>query len=308
MTEQAVPLLLAEDEPTQRLLLARFLERSGYRVATAENGLDAFERISTGNYPILISDWDMPEMDGVALCRKVRESRLDGYVYILLLTGHGPAANVVEGLKAGADDYIRKPADQSELLARLSAGKRIIRLEQSLREANAQIALLSVTDGLTGSFNRRYFNPHFQAAVAHARRYSRPLSVLMADIDHFKNVNDQHGHVVGDEVIRRFADVLRASIRSSSDWCARYGGEEFAVVLPETPREGGLRVAEKIRCSFGELSFDAGGRSFNATASFGVGAFEPRADDGIPVTAESLIEEADAALYRSKRGGRNRVS
>ena len=196
-------------------------------------------KILEGQYQILLTDWDMPGMDGPTLCKRVREANLSTYVYILLLTGHLTTDDVVVGLGAGADDYVKKPANQAELLARLSAGSRIVTLEQSLREANEKIQLLSVTDSLAGTFNRRYLNDQLLKEVERARRYGHSLAAIMADLDRFKRINDERGHQTGDEVLRRFADLAKKLIRPS-DWIARYGGEEFVIVLPETDAAGAV--------------------------------------------------------------------
>jgi two-component system cell cycle response regulator len=300
-------LLLVEDEPTQLLLTQRMLRRGGYEVETASDGATALTKLATGRFQFLVTDWEMPGMDGPTLCRKVRATRLPGYLYILLLTGQIATRSVVIGLEAGADDYVRKPADEAELLARLAAGKRIVQLEQSLRDANAQIQRLSITDPLVGTFNRRYLNEQLMQEVEQARRQPHALSAILADLDFFKSINDRHGHQVGDEVLRHFVSVARSAIREHGDWVARYGGEEFVVVLPDTDLAQALSVAEKIRaqCAGGAVPTDTGTLEF--TASFGVATLAPGA--GHPSTAaEELLRHADAALYRSKREGRNRVT
>lgn len=308
MTAQEVKfnLLLVEDEPTQRMMLERQLTRAGYMVQTAENGEEALNKILQGQFQILLTDWDMPGMDGPTLCKRVREANLSTYVYILLLTGHLTTDDVVAGLGAGADDYVRKPANQSELLARLSAGSRIVRLEQSLREANQKIKLLSITDSLAGTFNRRYLNDQILSEVDRARRYGRPLAAIMADIDRFKRINDERGHATGDEVLKQFADLMKSVIRPS-DWVARYGGEEFVIVLPETDSRGAGTCAEKIRmlCASGPMAVSTG--PLEVTASFGVASLS-LATQSVEAAAAGMLKEADAALYTSKHEGRNRVT
>jgi len=309
--EAPLKLLLVEDEPTQLLLLQRLLRRAGYTVETADDGETALAKISSGGFQMLVTDWDMPGMDGVTLCRRVRAARLKGYLYVLLLTGHGSTESLVEGLEAGADDYIRKPPNEAELLARLTAGRRIVRLEQSLREANAKIQLLSITDPLVGTYNRRYLNEQLVHEVERARRYGRPLAAVMADLDFFKLVNDRHGHQVGDEVLRGFVDLAKSSIRQASDWMARYGGEEFVVVLLETDLAGAAVTAEKIRCACAATPIRTAAGDVNVTASFGVAELDLNAapaGGSISAAAEALLREADAALYRSKYDGRNRVT
>jgi two-component system cell cycle response regulator len=299
-------LLLVEDEPTQRMMLERQLTRAGYVVDTAEDGEAALAKILEGQYQILLTDWEMPGMDGPTLCKRVREANLTTYLYILLLTGHLTTDDVVAGLGAGADDYVRKPANQSELLARLSAGSRIVRLEQSLREANEKIQLLSITDSLAGTFNRRYLNDQLISEVERARRYGRPLAAIMADLDRFKRINDERGHASGDEVLRRFADLAKSVIRPS-DWIARYGGEEFVIVMPETDASGAAIAAEKIRaqCACAPMPLATG--ALEVTASFGVAALSAL-PQSVESAAAGLLREADAALYTSKHEGRNRVT
>jgi diguanylate cyclase (GGDEF)-like protein len=303
----ALQLLLVEDEPTQLLLTQRMLRRGGYEVETASDGATALAKLATGRFQFLVTDWEMPGMDGPTLCRKVRATRLPGYLYILLLTGQIATHSVVIGLEAGADDYVRKPADEAELLARLAAGKRIVQLEQSLRDANAQIQRLSITDPLVGTYNRRYLNEQLMQEVEQARCQPHALSAILADLDFFKSINDQHGHQIGDDVLRHFVSLARGAIRENRDWVARYGGEEFVVVLPDTDLAAAVNVAEKIRalCAGSVIATDTTALQF--TASFGVAALAP--DSGPSgAAAETLLRHADAALYRSKREGRNRVT
>ncbi len=307
MSTGPLHLLLVEDEPTQMLLTQRMLRRGGYEVETAADGATALEKLATGRFQFLVTDWEMPGMDGPTLCRKVRATRLPGYLYILLLTGQSSTRSAVIGLDAGADDYVRKPADEAELLARLAAGRRIVQLEQSLRDANAQIQRLSIIDPLVGTYNRRYLNEQLMQEVELARRESLALSAILADLDHFKSINDQHGHQVGDAVLMHFVSVARGAIRADLDWVARYGGEEFVVVLPDTDLPAAVKVAEKIRglCDNGAVPTASGELKF--TVSFGVAALEAGTGPN-GAAAEELLRHADAALYRSKRAGRNRVT
>jgi diguanylate cyclase (GGDEF)-like protein len=296
---QPLRLLLVEDEPIQRRVLQRQLRNAGYLVETAQNGDEALAKILADPCSILLTDWDMPGMDGATLCRRVREANLSGYLYILLLTGHDSAADIVVGLEAGADDYIRKPANEAELLARLKAGRRIVELTR-------QVQLLSVTDSLVGTYNRRYLTDQLGLEIERARRYGRPLAVLIADLDHFKRINDDHGHLTGDEVLQGFAECVRTSIRQN-DWIARYGGEEFVVVLPDTNLAAAVATAEKIRLRCASAQMETTKGALVVTASFGVAALEC-----LPVTetatVATLLHRADVALYRSKNAGRNRVT
>ncbi len=300
----SVRLLLVEDEPTQRMILCQRLTRAGYLVETADNGDEALERILRSDIQILITDWEMPGIDGVTLCRRAREASLAGYLYILLLTHHGSTADIVAGLEAGADDYLRKPADEAELLARLNAGGRILKLERSLREAQGQLRRMATTDPMLGVFNRRYLMDELPKEVERARRYQRPLSIIMADLDHFKHINDSQGHAAGDAVLIRFAQTSVACLRGS-DWLARAGGEEFIVVLPETPLEGALLTAEKIRTACESMAVDGAAASIRVTASLGVASLSDSSEVTEAVTR--LLQRADRALYDAKHAGRNRV-
>lgn len=299
-------ILLVEDEPTTRLMTARQLKRAGYEVEVVANGVEALARLKTRFFPLLLTDWEMPEMDGVALCRAVRQADLEGYVYTILLTARDAKAHIIEGLEAGADDYLTKPVDDNELIARLNTGRRILRLEQSLRAANRSNQLLSITDALTGAFNRRYLMEQLPKEIERARRYGRPLSAVLCDLDHFKKVNDTHGHQAGDDVLKGFAHLLIDSTRRDLDWVTRYGGEEFLVVLPETRVEEAMRFAEKIRASLESHPFASTAGLLGTTASFGVAGYDAvdkQEDAGI----DDLIAYADLCLYRSKETGRNRV-
>ncbi|HTC44269.1 MAG TPA: diguanylate cyclase [Steroidobacteraceae bacterium] len=300
-------LLLVEDEPTQLLLTQRMLRQGGYEVETASDGATALAKLATGRFQLLVTDWEMPGMDGPTLCRKVRATRLPGYLYILLLTGQIATRSVVIGLEAGADDYVRKPADEAELLARLAAGRRIVQLEQSLRDANAQIKRLSVTDPLVSAFNRRYLNEQLLQEVDLARRRQQPLSVILADLDYFKSINDQYGHQIGDEVLIHFVAQASGVLRDEIDWVARFGGEEFVVVLPGIGLAAAVTVAEQIRarCANAVIATEAGDLKF--TASFGVATLSATRGSNA-AAATMLLREADAALYRSKREGRNRIT
>jgi len=257
-------------------------------------------------FHILLTDWEMPGMDGAALCRRVREAELPGYLYILLLTGHGSSDHVVDALGSGADNFIRKPVDPAELLAHVNAGWRIVQLERSLRMANEQIRRLTVTDSLVGTFNRRHLDDELVNEVERARRYGHCLSAVMADLDRFKDINDRYGHSVGDEVLREFVCRARLLIRQGSDWIARFGGEEFVIVLPETPLSGATATAEKIRAILQATPIATSAGPLKISASFGVAALTP-SSDSTTLSSAALLRRADEALYRSKLAGRNRV-
>jgi diguanylate cyclase (GGDEF)-like protein len=306
ITVEASPvILLAEDDPVTRMLMTRFLKKAGYEVDAVANGSEALDKMTTRYYPILVTDWEMPEMDGIGLCKAVRNMQLDGYVYALLLTARDSKEHIIAGLEAGADDYLVKPIHEAELVARLNAGRRILNLEHSLRVANQRNRILSITDALTGAYNRRYLMEQLPRELERCRRYAYPLSVLMCDIDHFKQINDVRGHAAGDDVLQQFAARAQKSIRTNSDWVARYGGEEFLIVLPETPYTGAMHVAEKIRRLIATTPFPTRTGDAPVTVSVGVASTGPSGPD-IMLKTEALIRCADECLYRSKQDGRDR--
>lgn len=302
-----VAILLVEDEPTTRAMMTRQLTRAGYEVKAVKNGAEALAVLKDQFFAMMLTDWDMPEMDGVTLCKAVREMPLEGYVYTILLTARGGKAHVIEGLAAGADDYLIKPPDDSELRARLNTGRRILKLEQSLRAANSRIHLLSVTDPLTGTYNRRYLMERLPQEIERARRYVRPLSIVLCDADHFKQVNDTHGHLAGDEVLRGFATLLMQFSRADVDWVVRYGGEEFIIVLPETAHSDAMAFADKMCTAIEAHTFKSATGTLAVTASFGVASLDS-APPGEAGSVDCLISCADACLYQSKELGRNRVT
>lgn len=308
ITVEAAPtILLAEDDPVARMLMTRFLKKAGYEVDAVSNGAEALDKMTTRYYPMLVTDWEMPEMDGVSLCKAVRNMQLDGYVYALLLTARDSKEHIIAGLEAGADDYLIKPVHEPELIARLNAGRRILNLEHSLRAANQRNRIMSITDALTGAYNRRYLMEQLPREFERCRRYAFPLSVLMCDIDHFKRINDARGHAAGDDVLQQFAARVQKSIRTNSDWMARYGGEEFLIVLPETDHQGGMTVAEKIRVLIADCPFATRAGDVDVTASFGVASTGPSGPD-ISLKVEAMIKSADECLYQSKQEGRDRTS
>ena len=297
-------ILLVEDSQTQALKFKLMLENHGYHVAIAKNGLEAMNMLLSRQVSIVITDWMMPEMDGSELCQAIRRHDFGSYVYIILLTAKDSKNDIIEGLEAGADDYLTKPVDDAELIARLTTAERIISLEASLKQRNKEIALLSITDPLTRVFNRGYLNENLPKAFKRAQRYHSPLSIIITDIDHFKTVNDQHGHQIGDIVLKTFADRLGGALRKDLDWMARYGGEEFLIVLPETDLSGAQAAAERFRGLIEAMKTETEQGTIRITASFGVAALGDNAS--LPnLTADNLINAADQSLYQAKNAGRN---
>jgi diguanylate cyclase (GGDEF)-like protein len=290
-------ILIAEDQPTAALLLKRFLERMGNEVCVAADGREAWNVLQEVHIPLVITDWMMPHMDGLELCQRIRKSGREDYTYVILLTARGCHHDRLVGLRAGADDFLTKPPDPEELEVRLEIARRILEVHETLRRQNEQLAELSTTDELTGVKNRRRFREDLAMHAALAARERLPLSVLMLDVDHFKNYNDAFGHPAGDEALRSVARTLREGVRLQ-DVVARYGGEEFIVALPACGTPEADEVAERLRSRIEQLS----GMPGSVTASLGVATANTGSCD--PGT---LIQQADQALYQAKRSGRNRV-
>lgn len=286
--------LIVDDDPDILSLLTKWLEIAGYPVVQACDGKRAMEAIQTQSPKIVITDWEMPEMDGLQLCRWLRQQELPNYIYTLFLTVRGSSADMIQGLEAGADDFLKKPVDREELLARLRASERVLDLERRL-------TLLARTDPLTGINSRRAFMERCSQEVSRSLRHRCPLSCVILDLDFFKRINDTHGHPVGDEALRRTAALLSSQIRSS-DIVGRYGGEEFCVLLAETAEAGAHLWAERFRTQLSKLEIRTNGAPISVTASFGVA--QCMEDTG---SAEDLIDNADQALLVAKRSGRDRV-
>ncbi|MEJ2037810.1 MAG: diguanylate cyclase [Desulfosarcinaceae bacterium] len=307
---QSFPILLVDDDIVSRTIVEKYLRKAGFEVSAAANGNQALDLFNKSYFPIVLTDWMMPGIDGPQLCRLIRNKKMDSYVFIILVTAKDAKSDIVNGLESGADDYLTKPIHQAELIARIKTGIRILQLEHSLKQANEANRLLSITDALTGCYNRTYLNQTFSEEILRSRRYGRPLSVILTDIDHFKAVNDTHGHQAGDDVLARFSQCIMEKVRQKIDWVVRYGGEEFLIVLPETGREGALILAERLRTTVSGLDIDTAKTAVNITASFGVAhaSFYQGQDQADLISMESLINTADENLYRSKQEGRNRVT
>lgn len=301
-----IPILIAEDNHLMRKILENNLTEAGYRVTSAENGREALALYLQNYFPIVMTDWIMPEMDGLQLCRAIRGFQQEHYTYIILLTSQDSKDDLISGLKAGADEYLIKPVNPTELMVRLKTAHRILDLESSLQKSLAEVKELSIHDPLTGAFNRGFLDQKLPQEIKRAFRYLRNLSVIMVDIDHFKNVNDTHGHQIGDTVLKQCVASMHGSIRKEIDWLARFGGEEFLLVLPETPPQGCLIVAERLRQLIERTPVIVDDKSVSFTASFGVATLVP-AQETENITYEQLLKKADDCLYRAKQTGRNKV-
>lgn len=296
-------ILVAEDDPSFRSLMEERLSSWGYEVVVAENGNEALQILQAEDPPRLaLLDWKMPGLQGLEVCRIVREKKEEPYTYIILLTAHQSEEDLITGMEAGADDYITKPFKHNELRLRLRAGRRIIELQNELLAARDTFRMKASHDSLTGLWNHAEILEILAHELSRAERENKYVAVIMADIDFFKKINDTHGHLAGDVVLRSTA-VKMQSLTRSYDFIGRYGGEEFLVILPECGIEYAAAFAERLRRSVSGDSIDTPEGRIPVTLSFGVAASnEDRLQD-----VYSLVNAADKALYRAKENGRNRV-
>jgi two-component system, cell cycle response regulator len=296
-------ILIAEDDPGFRHLMKTVLVQWGYDVVIVDNGKDALQILQSEYSPRLaILDWMIPGMDGVEVCRKVREERKQPYTYIILLTCQQRDEDLAAGMEAGADDYITKPFKHDELRLRLRAGRRIIELQNELIAASETFRTKSTHDSLTGLLNHEEIINILAQELSRAEREENCVGVIMADIDFFKKINDTHGHLVGDAVLRSIAAKLHSLIRSY-DFIGRYGGEEFLIILPDCCSEYAAAFAERLRLYVSSDSIDTTEGMIPVTISFGVAASSKEKMKD----ADSFVKAADKALYRAKKNGRNRV-
>ena len=296
-------ILIAEDDPTFGKLLQRVLSEWGYQVVVARDGSEACQILLSKNAPKLaILDWKMPGMEGTQVCRKVRKELPEPYIYIILLTAQRRDEDLVIGMEAGADDYILKPFKLDELRVRLRSGRRLVELQDELLAARALLQVKASHDSLTGLVNREEILGILERDLARSERDGVCVSVIMADIDHFKKVNDSFGHLTGDVVLRTVAQKMQHLMRSY-DSIGRYGGEEFLIVLSECCGDCSVAFAERVRASIGSGRVDTPEGMIPVTISLGVAS----SGRNKPLDAYSLIKAADRALYQAKEKGRNRV-
>jgi two-component system cell cycle response regulator len=296
-------ILIAEDEMMSRKMLQKTLERAGYEVTVVENGRQAADQLCPADGPRLaLLDWVMPELDGPGVCREVRKRNAQSYVYLVLLTSKESKEDVVAGLESGADDYLTKPFDPEELKARLRTGQRILSLEDRLVEAREEMRFQATHDTLTTLWNRGVIVDLLGRELARSRRERVSTSILMCDLDHFKSVNDNYGHLAGDDILKETAKRLLASVRSY-DFVGRYGGEEFLVVLNDCNPAYAFARAEEIRKGIAQRPMPSSSGPVSITMSLGLLLSQEWGSRPI----EDLLQEADAALYAAKAAGRNCV-
>jgi diguanylate cyclase (GGDEF)-like protein len=294
-------ILIAEDDAVSRRILEVTIVRLGHEAIVVTNGSDAEEVLLRPDGPRLaVLDWMMPGMDGLAVCRSVRR-RVNPYVYVVLLTARDRQEDMAVALEADVDDFLTKPFDHEELQARLRSGERLLRLQETLLQTQEALRYQASHDNLTGMWNRRMVREQLTTEFSREKRAGKPIAVALADLDHFKRVNDTYGHSAGDALLREAGVRMRSALRAY-DSIGRYGGEEFLIVLPGCDTEEALFVAERARATVATPMF-VRDIQMPLNVSLGVASTRTAMDD-----PDALIQAADEALYRAKAAGRNRVS
>lgn len=297
--EQAQRILVAEDSALLRRMIGDVLRQQGWDVVEADDGNAALEAARTGDPSVLLMAREMEGLDGLAVLDLLRADPRTAEIPVVFVTGHTDARDLAEGLERGAHDYVRKPVDPVELVARIRTALRLRSLHDELARRNIELEKLARTDVLTGLANRRHADDVLRATIASARRHDRTLSAVLIDIDRFKGVNDAHGHAAGDAVLREVAVRLLDGLREE-DLAARWGGEEFLLLLPDSPDAG--VVCERLRCAIAGRPVDVHGvLQLRVSASFGWATWSGEE------TGEALVGRADLALYAAKDSGRDRV-
>ncbi len=304
----APPTVLIVDD--DNLVLARLHElvaAEGYGVRTATSGIEALDVLAGSSASIVITDLNMPTMNGLDLCRSIRERTWPGYVYVVLLSVSDDEKDILAGLDAGADDYLSKRTSAAQFTARLRTAKRLLSLEYSLRNALEKKRHLAMTDPLTGVYNRRYLIRHLSRELKRAQRFGGDISLLLLDVDHFKRINDNYGHVAGDRALKMLTIQIAHCFQRETDWCARLGGDEFAIVLEGTNVADARACAERVRQTIGRSSIEASDHFVRITVSIGIAGLDNLANRE-SATVQTLLQKADENLYISKSRGGNRVT
>jgi diguanylate cyclase (GGDEF)-like protein len=319
MTRRSGTLLAVDDNPHNLQLLSGILTEAGYNVRAANSGARALKMMELDAPELVLLDIEMPDVDGFAVCRAMKDDAKLAAIPVIFISALDDLKNKVRGFEEGAVDYIPKPFEALEVLARVGAQLGLVRLRRDLEQKNQQLAKayaqversnqilegLSYLDPLTGIANRRQFEEIVERELKRAVREQQPLGVAMIDIDHFKMLNDTYGHGAGDDCLRSVAKTMTAELHRPGDIVARYGGEEFVLILPKSDREGAAAAAETLRAAIEARGIpNEGAPRSVVTVSVGVAAMIPPPD----MTSADLVARADAALYASKRDGRNRVT
>ena len=294
-------ILIADDDPVIRKIISKLISDMGHEPVTVNDGTSALEQIMKQGYPVVVLDWMMPGMDGIDVCRAIRDIENGNICYIIMNSAREGSNSISEALKAGANDYITKVTDSIEMRARIGVGIRTAQLEMELVELNQQLRYLVRIDGLTGLLNHAAVLKELDIELDRGRREGTSTSVLMLDLDKFKAVNDTYGHQAGDQVLISFSGKLVEKCRSF-DRIGRYGGEEFLIVLPRTQNREAILIAERIRLEIAEMNLDEIIQGLKITCSIGSCTATLSVQH-----SSALVSAADASLYRAKEAGRNCV-
>jgi diguanylate cyclase (GGDEF)-like protein len=294
--------LMVEDSRLSLEVYAQRLERRGYAVATATSAEEARQRLEEGLPDIVLLDVFMPKVSGFEFLRELRAAPRTSTTPVILISALSDTKHIVEGLELGANDYVTKPIVMPILTARMEALLRSAELVRRLEVQTELLSKLAAFDDLTGAYNRRSMFHHLEAELSRCKRYGRSVATLMIDIDHFKRVNDSHGHLVGDQVLRWIVATMQSELRAMDLLC-RYGGEEFCAILPETNNAGAVRAAERVRTAVERSRFSHEGVELSLTISVGGSSWTNAAGSEVP----DLLAKADEALLEAKRAGRNAV-
>jgi diguanylate cyclase (GGDEF)-like protein len=294
--------LVADDSPVSRKLVEHALEGCGYELLFAKSGREALDLFARYHPSIVISDWMMPDLCGLDICQQLRADVHRGYTYIILLTSISEKDNVVKGLAAGADDYLTKPFDPGELLARIGVGRRIIDLHRQIAAKNKLLEEMAHTDALTGLPNRRAIEDWAARQLRGAARHKFAYWVVLADLDSFKTINDTYGHEGGDVALQQFSEIMKTVTRAS-DICGRLGGDEFLLVITHVETESILATVERFREKLHTQQIQIGENKVSLTASFGIAGFHGKEVSDF----RTLMRRADKALYIAKNAGRDQV-
>lgn len=296
-------ILIVDDDPQSLKISRAALEHEGYSVKTAQSGETALEEIQKFQPHLILLDVSMPGLNGIETLRRIRD--IERYTSVIFISGKSNPEDVISGLDAGANDYIRKPYDVNELLSRVRTQLRIKDLNDKLKAANDRLKELVDIDDLTGLFNMRSLYKKLDFEIERARRYERSIAVVMMDLDHFKQVNDSNDHLFGSYVLAQVGKIIRENMRKV-DFAARYGGDEYLIVLSEINDEGAKVFCERLCERIAETVFEKDDFKVNLTASLGFAVASPSQQDK-DIDARNLVRLADRALYKAKEQGRNRV-